>query len=255
MESAAQTSDDLRQRIADLRTRALTCTRCGLAASRTQVVFGDGNPVTPLVIVGEGPGDNEDKQGKPFVGRAGKLLDECLMECGITRQHVWITNVIKCRACAQEDGRLKNRPPRSEEIAACKPIVAEEIAIIQPFVVLCLGGPAASLIIHKGFRMTKERGVWFDDTPYAPYAMAALHPAYVLRQFGGELEETKRQLTEDISEARRKIIELRAAKQQGKFFDPRATTRQQSLLEQASAVDAGSDVADDDSDKGQMALF
>lgn len=255
MESAAQTIGSVRQRMADLRARALECARCGLSVTRTQVVFGDGDPATPLAIVGEGPGDNEDKQGRPFVGRAGKLLDECLLECGIARTHVWITNVIKCRACVEEDGRLKNRPPRAEEVAACKPIIAEEISIIRPLVVLCLGGPAANLIIHKGFRMTKERGQWFDETPYAPYAMAALHPAYVLRQFGGELEETKRQLVDDIAEARRKVIELKAAKQQGKFFDPRATTRQQNLSEQASGPDASSDVADDDSGKDQMPLF
>jgi uracil-DNA glycosylase family 4 len=255
MESAAQTTDDAGQRMGDLRARALVCTRCGLAETRTQVVFGDGNPATPLVIVGEGPGDNEDRQGKPFVGRAGKLLDECLLECGMTRQHVWITNVIKCRACVEEDGRLKNRPPRAEEVVACKPIIAEEITIIRPLVVLCLGGPAANLIIHKGFRMTKERGVWFDDTPYAPCAMAALHPAYVLRQFGGELEDTKRQLIEDISEARRKVVELKAAKEQGKFFDPRDAALQRSLAEHTSGSDSSSDLAEGEQDKGQMELF
>jgi uracil-DNA glycosylase family 4 len=256
MEPTAPVSESVHEKMEDLRARALQCTRCGLSLTRTQVVFGDGNPETPMVIVGEGPGDNEDRQGKPFVGRAGKLLDECLLECGITRSHVWITNVIKCRACLEEDSRLSNRPPRAEEIASCKPIIAEEILIIRPLVVVCLGGPAANLIIHKGFRMTKERGVWFDDTPYAPYAMAALHPAYVLRQFGGDSEDTKRQLVEDIAKARDKVRELKSALLQGEFFDPReARSNDEALNGILSSTNQPSDLSEDGSGKDQMSLF
>ena len=194
--------DEIRQRMLELKERTLQCTACGLAETRQSVVFGEGNPESPLVVIGEGPGDNEDRLGRPFVGRAGKLLDECLAVHGITRHHVWITNILKSRACIFEDGRLKNRPPRVDEIAACKPILMEELAIIRPLVILCLGGPSASTVIHAGFRITIERGAWFENTPFAPYAMASLHPAYVLRQHGAPLDESKQLLIDDIARAK-----------------------------------------------------
>ena len=105
--------------IEELRQSAMVCEQCELYQTRTNVVFGEGNPDTPLVIIGEGPGENEDATGRPFVGRAGSLLDQVLRENGLTRKHIYITNVIKCRACISEGGRTKNRPPRITEVTAC----------------------------------------------------------------------------------------------------------------------------------------
>jgi DNA polymerase len=191
-----------------LRLQALSCGRCDLCRTRTNVVFGEGNPDTPLVIVGEGPGANEDATGRPFVGRAGVLLDQALSENKITRKHVYIMNVVKCRACISEAGRTRNRPPKPTEIEACRPWLEQQLALIQPTVILCLGAPSANLIIHTGFRMTQERGLWFESR-YARHTIAALHPAYVLRQSGEEFEQTRASLVADIAAARRKVIEAK----------------------------------------------
>jgi uracil-DNA glycosylase len=189
--------------------QASVCTACDLAATRHKVVFGEGSPTAPLVFVGEGPGQNEDATGRPFVGRAGILLDECLRENGITRKHIYICNVIKCRACMMEAGRIKNRAPRQDEVDACMRWLDQQLTIIAPLVIVCLGGPAANTLIHKGFRMLQERGQWFTTCRYAPYAMAALHPAFILRQEGPAYEDARRSLVEDIGAARRKVIEAR----------------------------------------------
>ena len=199
---------DIEQRIEELKAEAADCRTCELCETRTNVVFGEGNPNTPLVLVGEGPGANEDATGRPFVGRAGQLLDQALRENGITRKHVYICNVLKCRASIIEGGSVRNRPPRPAEINACLPWLQRQLEIIQPLVILCLGGPAANVIIHKDFKMTKERGLWFP-TPYARYATAALHPAYVLRQDGETLQGARASLVADIAAARQKVIEAK----------------------------------------------
>jgi uracil-DNA glycosylase family 4 len=196
-------------RLARVGAEAAVCTRCDLHATRSKVVFGEGNPDAPLVFVGEGPGQNEDATGRPFVGRAGVLLDECLRENGMTRRHVYICNVIKCRACVVEAGRVKNRAPRTDEIDACRGWLDQQLRIIRPLVIVCLGGPAASSLIHPGFRMMAERGQWFTSSPYCRYIMAALHPAFILRQEGDYYESSRRTLVEDIGAARRKVIEAR----------------------------------------------
>jgi uracil-DNA glycosylase family protein len=196
------------ERITALSARASVCTACALHLTRTKVVFGEGNPEAPLMLIGEGPGQNEDATGRPFVGRSGSLLDECLRENGILRKHVYICNVIRCRACALEAGRLKNRPPTPDEARACSPWLDQTIAIVQPLVILCLGAPAASAIIHRGFKMMQERGQWFE-TRYVRHAMATLHPAYVLRQEGESYEASRRNLVADIASARQRVIEAK----------------------------------------------
>ena len=196
--------------IEEMRERAQTCTACDLHIRRTNVVFGEGNPLSPLVIVGEGPGENEDKTGRPFVGRAGVLLDECLRECGMLRKHVYITNVVRCRAAdPDETGRLKNRPPSSEEANTCIGLWLEPtLTVIEPMVILCLGAPSANAIIHKGFKMMQERGTFFDSK-YARYAIAGLHPAYILRQQGEAFDASRALLVQDIEAARKKVIEAK----------------------------------------------
>jgi DNA polymerase len=196
------------ERLAAVAKLASVCTACDLSRTRTRVVFGEGNPEAPLVLIGEGPGQNEDATGRPFVGRSGVLLDECLRENGITRKHIYLTNVIRCRACALEAGRLQNRPPTPEEIKACSVWLDQTLEIVQPLVILCLGAPAANTIIHKGFKIMQERGQWFECA-YARYAMATLHPAYVLRQQGEAYETARRALVTDIAAARQKVIEAK----------------------------------------------
>jgi DNA polymerase len=191
-----------------VRQPALGCTRCGLAATRANVVFGEGNPAAPLVFVGEGPGENEDATGRPFVGRSGALLDACLRENAILRKHVYVCNVIRCRACVVEGGRVNNRPPTADETHACSPWLDQTIQTVRPLVILCLGGPAASAIIHRGFRILQERGQWFE-TRYARHVTASLHPAYILRQEGDAYETSRQTLVSDIAAARRKVIEAK----------------------------------------------
>lgn len=192
-----------------LKAECEQCTACPLAKTRTKVVFADGNPQAPLVIIGEGPGENEDRTGVPFVGRAGKLLDRVLLENALSRQWVYICNTVKCRACDVGQGRAKNRAPLPAEMAACRPFLERQLQLVRPVVILCLGGPASSSIIHKDFRMTQERGRWFTDTPFAPWVMASWHPAYVLRQGGEFYERNRGELLADIDQCRKKVIEIR----------------------------------------------
>jgi uracil-DNA glycosylase family 4 len=203
------TSEEKTELLAGIRTPALGCTRCGLARTRTNVVFGEGNPAAPLVLIGEGPGENEDATGRPFVGRAGKLLDEVLLRNGMTRKHVYICNVLKCRAANMENGRWLNRPPTPEETTACQPWLREQMDVIKPLVIVSLGAPSANTIIHRGFRMTSERGRWYTNSTYAPWAMAVFHPAYVLRLQGPAYDAALETLIEDIGNARRKVIEVK----------------------------------------------
>jgi len=204
----------------EVRGPALGCTRCGLSRNRTQVVFGEGNPAAPLVFVGEGPGENEDATGRPFVGRAGKLLDEVLRRNGMTRQHVYICNVVKCRAADLQGGRWMNRPPSPEEISACQPWLEQQLGIIKPLVVVCVGAPAANTVIHKGFRITSERGRWFTNSPYAPWTVAVFHPAYVLRLSGPGYDAALETLVEDVGKARLKVIEVKRALKQAAAAAP-----------------------------------
>ncbi len=207
-ETAEAQTETKAVRLARVAEQASICTACDLAKTRTHVVFGEGNPEAPLMLIGEGPGQNEDATGRPFVGRSGVLLDECLRENGITRKHIYICNVVRCRACVVEAGRLKNRPPTPIETQACSTWLDQTIQIVQPLVILCLGAPAASAMIHKGFRMMQERGQWFESR-YVRHAMAALHPAYILRQEGEAYEAARRSLVTDIASVRQKVIEAK----------------------------------------------
>src|SRR5215210_9168036 len=143
-----------------MRDIAKTCVRCGLAATRTQVVFGDGPYLPPgqigLMIVGEAPGEDEDKQGKPFVGRSGKLLNGVLSEAGIERDTIWVSNTNKCRPVLIEGKRFKNRAPTPPEQKACEIWWQNEIQLLQPRIVVCLGAEAAKkLLENKNFMITK----------------------------------------------------------------------------------------------------
>ncbi|HSO50143.1 MAG TPA: uracil-DNA glycosylase [Acidimicrobiia bacterium] len=161
------------QVLQELETRALVCTQCGLAETRTQVVFGVGDPEARLMFVGEAPGKNEDLQGEPFVGAAGKLLDSLLEEIDLKRSEVYIANVLKCRPPG-------NRDPRPDEIDACKGYLREQIRLVAPEVVMTLGNFATKLLLNTEMGITRLRGQaypWWLDAVLVP----TFHPAAALR--------------------------------------------------------------------------
>lgn len=184
----------------DLRRAIEGCTECPLVDSSTRVVFGEGDPTSPLVIVGEGPGEREDLEGHPFVGRAGQLLEKLLGEVGLSRGELWITNVLKRRASKIVDGKVKNRLPRADELAVYKDFLDREMKILAPRIVVCLGNLSANALIHRNFRMTKEHGQWFSGAS-GKRLVASYHPAYILRLEGSDYDEVFRQTVEDLSSA------------------------------------------------------
>ncbi|MEA2552926.1 MAG: uracil-DNA glycosylase [Fimbriimonadaceae bacterium] len=145
------------------------------------MAFGEGDPHSPLVLIGEGPGDQEDQQGRPFVGKAGQLLNQALTDAGLKREQVYITNTVKCRAADWSTGRPVNRPPMDDETLTCRQWLVPQLAVIKPKVILCIGAPSAKNLIKRDFKITVERGRYFP-CDFAKTAIATLHPAYVLRQ-------------------------------------------------------------------------
>ncbi len=134
-----------------------------------------------MVLVGEGPGDQEDLTGRPFVGRAGQLLDKAIADAGLARSQVYICNTVKCRAADWSTGKPINRAPAEDEAAACRQWLIPQLAAIAPKVILCIGAPSAKNLIKRNFQITKERGQYFP-CEFARTAVATLHPAYILRQ-------------------------------------------------------------------------
>ncbi len=197
----------IRTQLQTLKTQASVCMACDLSKTRANVVFGSGSDTTKLVIVAEGPSAADNRTTFPFSGPAGDLLDEVLTANDLTRSQIWLTNIIKCRAASLKNGVLKNRPPKASEIKACSKWLDGELTFIQPSVILCMGAPAAKALIHRNFRITEERGTWFTDTLYAPFAMATFNPAYVLRQEGENLEIVRQTVIADIASAKRKVRE------------------------------------------------
>ena len=190
-----------------LKTQASVCTACNLAETRANVVFGSGDAAAKLVLVAEGPSAADNQTTQPFSGPTGNLLDEVLTINDLTRSDIWLTNIIKCRAAGLKGGVLKNRPPKASEIKACAKWLDGELTLIQPSVILCMGAPAAKVLIHRGFRITEERGIWFTDTEYAPFTMATFNPAYILRQEGEDFTAVRQILINDVAEAVRKLQE------------------------------------------------
>ena len=148
------------------------CTRCKLHKARTNIVFGVGNPKAQLIFVGEGPGRDEDAQGEPFVGRAGKLLTQMIEAMGLRRPDVYICNVVKCRP-------PENRLPEPDEIATCSPYLLRQLGVIQPKVICCLGACSAQTMLQTTQGISKFRGEWFDYR--GSKLIATYHPAYLLR--------------------------------------------------------------------------
>ena len=152
-----------------------SCMACGLCQGRNKLVFGVGNPKAEVMFIGEGPGEQEDKQGEPFVGPAGKLLDEMLEMIDLNRKKVYIANVVKCRPPG-------NRDPQAEEQEACRHWLDKQIELINPKIIVCLGRIAAKAMIDPDFRITKEHGQWYDVDNRR--MMATYHPSALLRDVG-----------------------------------------------------------------------
>jgi DNA polymerase len=160
---------------------ARSCRGCHLFERATQTVFGEGVAGAPLMLVGEQPGDQEDRAGAPFVGPAGQLLDRALGEAGIDRSAAYVTNVVKHFKWEPRGKRRIHQKPTWSEMVACRPWLDAEIAVVEPRVLVCLGATAAQAVIGRDFRVSRRRGE-LVDSPLAPYVTATIHPSAILRQ-------------------------------------------------------------------------
>ena len=171
-----------------------TCRKCNLCQTRTNTVFGEGDAGASLMFIGEGPGGEEDASGRPFVGRAGQLLEKMIVAMGLDRSKVYIANMVKCRAY-HTDPAPKDRPPTSEEVAACWPYLQKQIEIIRPRVIVTLGLPASQFILSSKLAMGKMRGKWADFRGIK--VMPTYHPSYVLRNY---TDETRAMVWSDLQQ-------------------------------------------------------
>ena len=156
----------------DLKAQCMSCTNCGLCKTRHNVVFGVGPKNADIMFIGEGPGEQEDIQGEPFVGAAGKLLDDMLSIIDLSRDNCYIANIVKCRPPG-------NRDPKDEEQDACIGFLRNQVALIQPKIIVCLGRIAAMRIIRPDYRITKEHGIWVQKNGI--WMTAFYHPSALLR--------------------------------------------------------------------------
>jgi DNA polymerase len=163
-----------------LREAARSCQACPLWQTGTQTVFGEGEPGARLVLVGEQPGDAEDRAGRPFVGPAGRLLDKLLEAAAIDRRAVYVTNAVKHFKWTAQGKRRIHAKPSAAEVTACRPWLDAEIATLAPHAIVCLGATAAQALLGRAFRVTQQRGEWIPS-PLAPHVMATWHPSAILR--------------------------------------------------------------------------
>jgi DNA polymerase len=167
--------------LATLREVAATCRACPLWERGTQTVFGEGGDGARVMLVGEQPGDVEDKTGRPFVGPAGKLLDRALAEAGIDRETAYVTNTVKHFKWVPRGKRRMHAKPAAPEIAACRPWLDAELAVVRPFALVLLGATAAQAVLGASFRVTQQRGEILKGRTFAPIVMATIHPSAILR--------------------------------------------------------------------------
>ena len=185
------------ERLRAIRAELGECTRCPLSRTRQRIVFGEGNPFAEVVFVGEAPGADEDRTGRPFVGRAGQLLNQIIERgMGLSRSEVYICNILKCRPPS-------NRTPREEEVEVCLPFLKQQIDAIEPKVIVTLGRPAAQALLKTQEPMRQLRGSWqaYQGIPLMP----TYHPAYVLRYYTVPI---RRQVWQDVQEVMRFFEEL-----------------------------------------------
>lgn len=181
----------------EIRKECENCRKCSLAETRTNTVFGVGNPHASLMFVGEAPGEKEDLSGIPFVGAAGKLFDKYLIAVGIPREEVYIANMLKCRP-------PKNRDPKPEEQDLCIEYLREQVRTISPKLIVCLGRISAMRLIKPDFRITAEHGIWFEKGAFS--ICAVYHPSALLRD-----PRKKDDMLADMMEIKRRLDDVKAA--------------------------------------------
>ncbi|HWY52704.1 MAG TPA: uracil-DNA glycosylase [Chthoniobacterales bacterium] len=211
--SAAPSKADKIDKLAAVQERVRPCTKCpNLASSRTQTVFGVGNPDADIMFVGEAPGADEDAQGEPFVGRAGQLLTKIIKAMGFARGQVYIANILKCRPDVPA-GSFGNRPPTPREMQTCRPYLMEQIDIIKPKVIVALGAVAVEGLLGTRAPMRELRGRWdsFNGTPL----MITYHPAYLLRN---QSPSEKRKVWEDMMQVLERLEKPISEKQRSYFL-------------------------------------
>jgi uracil-DNA glycosylase family protein len=180
-----------------LRQAAAGCKACPLWKTGTQTVFGEGSAKAEVMFVGEQPGDQEDKEGRPFVGPAGKLFDGALEEAGIDRSLTYVTNVVKHFKWEARGKRRIHQKPNWSEIAVCRPWLDAELSVVKPRVLVCLGATAAQALLGRQFRVTKERGKPVQSE-LAPVVLATVHPSSILRADEGTREAELKALVDDL---------------------------------------------------------
>lgn len=180
-----------------------SCEACHLYENATQTVFGEGPVPAPLVLVGEQPGDMEDRQGHPFVGPAGRLLDEVLEEVGVPRDQVYVTNAVKHFKWEPRGKRRIHAKPNAMEIHACHGWLEAELALVEPTVIVCLGATAAQAFMGRAFKITQSRGELLDGAPWAPHLIATYHPSALLRMMRDEAQyaQARSELASDLAKA------------------------------------------------------
>jgi len=185
-------NNDIINELKDIAKEVAACRKCVLGTTRTNSVPGEGNPNAQLVFVGEGPGADEDAQGRPFVGRSGQLLDKIIIAMGLKRSDVYICNIVKCRP-------PENREPRPEEIISCLPFLKKQLGLIRPKVIVALGAPSTRTLLETNKPIGQMRGkfqdFYFDDFSPPIKLMPTFHPAYLLRNYS---DDNRRKVWEDM---------------------------------------------------------
>jgi DNA polymerase len=188
-----------RPSVAGLRRAAAGCRACPLHKTATQTVFGKGGPSAQLMLVGEQPGDREDIEGEPFVGPAGRILDEGLKEAGIARSDAYVTNVVKHFKWRPAGKRRLHQTPRGNEIEACRPWIEAELEVVEPEALVCLGATAAKALLGAKVRVTRDRGRLLDSE-LAPIVAVSVHPSSILRiRESDERRHALEAFSEDLS--------------------------------------------------------
>ena len=197
-----------RQTLESLREAAAECQACDLYRTGTQTVFGEGARESDVLFIGEQPGDYEDRAGQPFVGPAGRVLDDALQTVGIDRKRVYVTNAVKHFKWVARGKRRIHSKPNAREIRACLPWLHAELALVKPTVIVCLGATAAQALFGASFRVTQQRGRPITGTEFAPYVLATVHPASILRAEPADRDEQLAAFVQDLREVQR-LLEQR----------------------------------------------
>jgi uracil-DNA glycosylase len=200
-----------RKTLPQLREAVQGCRGCDLYLHATQAVAGEGPPTAPIVFIGEQPDDEEDRQGRPFVGPSGRLLDRALQDAGIDRADVYVTNAVKHFKFEERGKRRIHKKPSAAESKACRPWLEAELKAIRPKILVCLGATAAQSVFGPEYRVTKERGQ-FVTHAWAPQATSTVHPSAILRAPDEQRESEYRQFVDDLKKVRAASRSARSAR-------------------------------------------